>query len=394
MRPPLLDSSKSNVNLLMYRNFNMATQLNRPVRRLVALVSLAAALLLAGCGSLGGAESTPLPTRTPLPTFTPTPEGGQPAAAPTTAPEAAADTQPTPETAAQAPAAEAQTPTAAAQAPVTTTGTTTDTDQVVINTPAPAQTPTPEAAATAAGAQVTTNDIVNIRQGPGTNYGLAGSAQAGETFRVTGKNQTGDWWQVDYNGQTGWIFGQLVTASGTEGVAVAQNIPAAPTAAPVPPTNTPAPAAPQPTAAPVAEATQPPAAPADPNAGGNFPFILGTTERCEPNPGTTYFSGYVRDSNNNPLNGVCVHVAFYEPRKTVCSGCDGVGDGNWGHSPFGGAAPPGTPVEIFVVPCTPNMPPYGQSSDTGFGDLTPQSPKWTRVINASEQCTGITFYKK
>jgi uncharacterized protein YraI len=375
----------------MYRNSNMATQLNRPAHRLVALAALAGALLLGGCGGLGGAEATPLPTRTPLPTFTPTPEGGQPVV-PTTAPETAPDAQPTPETAAQA-------PTTAPQAPLTDTQTTTgtgqgDTDQVVINTPAPAQTPTAAASPTSAAAQVTTNDIVNIRQGPGTNYGLAGSAQAGETFRVTGKNAAGDWWQIDYNGQPAWIFGQLVTAAGTEGVAVAQNIPAAPTAAPVPPTNTPAPAAP--TAAPVAAATQAPAAPApaDPNAGGNFPYILGTTERCDPNPGTTYFSGFVRDSNNNPLNGVCVHVAFYEPRKTVCSGCDGVGDGNWGHSPFGGAAPPGTPVEIFVVPCTPNMPPYGQSAETGFGDLTPQSPKWTRVINASEQCTGITFYKK
>ena len=91
----------------------------------------------------------------------------------------------------------------------------------MINTPAPAQTPTAAAPPTSAAAQVTTNDIVNIRTGPGTNYGLAGSAQVGETFRVTGKNAGGDWWQIDYNGQTGWVFGQLVTATGTEGVAVA-----------------------------------------------------------------------------------------------------------------------------------------------------------------------------
>lgn len=386
----------------------MATQLNRPARRLVALAGLAAALLLAGCGGFGGAESTPLPTRTPLPTFTPTPEGGQPAV-PTTAPDAATDAALTPETAAQAPA-EAVTSTVDAQAPVTTTaattgtgavtetgtvtGTVTDPDQVVINTPAPALTPTPAASPAAAGPQVTTNDVVNIRQGPGTNYGLIGGAQAGETFPVTGKNAEGTWWQIDYNGQTGWIFGQLVTAAGTEGVAVAQNIPAPPTPAPVPPTNTPAPAAPQPTAAPVAEATQPPAAQPDPNAGGNFPYILGTTERCDPNPGNTYFQGYVRDSNNNPLNGVCIHIGFFGPRNTKCSGCDGVGDGNWGFSPFGGPANSGTAVEIFVVPCPPNIPPGGQTEQSGFGDLTPQSPKWTRVISASEQCTGITFYKK
>ena len=367
----------------------MATQLNRPMRRLVALTGLVAALLLAGCGGLGGAEATPLPTRTPLPTFTPTPEGGAPAAAPTSETQA----QPPADTAAQPPAAEAQAPTVPAQA-ITSTETTTDSDQVVINTPAPAQTPAPATSPTSAAAQVTTNDIVNIRSGPGTNYGLAGSAQVGETFPVTGKNATGDWWQIDYNGQTGWIFGQLVTASGTEGVAVAQNIPAPPTAAPVPPTNTPAPAAPAATPAPVAEATQPAAAQPAPDA-GNFPYSLGTTERCDPNPGTTYFQGFARDSNNNPLNAVCIHIAYYGPRNTKCSGCDGVGDGNWGFSPFGGPVKElPLNVEIFVVPCTPNMPAGGQTEGTGFGDLTPQSPKWTRTLTSSEQCTGITFFKK
>ena len=367
----------------------MATQLNRPARRLVALTGLVAALLLAGCGGLGGAEATPLPTRTPLPTFTPTPEGGAPAAAPAVPNQTDTQAQPPAETAAQPPAAEAQPP--AAPAPVTDTQATTNSEQVVINTPAPAQTPTAAASPTSAAAQVTTNDIVNIRTGPGTNYGLAGSAQVGETFRVTGKNAGGDWWQIDYNGQTGWVFGQLVTATGTEGVAVAQNIPAPPTAAPVPPTNTPAP---QPTAAPVAAATQAPAQPSANANSGNFPYSLGSTERCDPNPGTTYFNGFVRDANNNPLNAVCVHIDFYGPRNTKCSGCDGVGDGNWGFSPFGGPAKPGTTVSIFVVPCTPNMPAGGQTENTGFGDLTPQSPTWTHTVSQSEQCTGITFFKK
>ena len=81
----------------------MATQLNRPARRLVALTGLVAALLLAGCGGLGGAEATPLPTRTPLPTFTPTPEGGPPAAPSQTDTQA----QPPAEAATQPPAGEA-----------------------------------------------------------------------------------------------------------------------------------------------------------------------------------------------------------------------------------------------------------------------------------------------
>lgn len=373
----------------------MATLSNRPARRFVALAALCSALLLAGCGGLGGAEATPLPTRTPLPTFTATPEGGAPVENIPPSDAAAEATQPPAEVA--QPPAEAAAPPAAA--PVTATQTTTstqpvtDTDQVVINTPAPAQTPTAAAPAAPVAAQVTTNDIVNIRSGPGTGYSLVGSAQVGEKFPVTGKNQAGDWWQINYNGQTGWIFGQLVTASGTEGVAVAQNIPALPT--PAPATATPVP---QPTQPPAAAApTQPPAAAAPTTApvqaSDNLPYALGGSVNCQPNPGITYFKGFTRDANNNLINAVCIHIAFYEPRTTKCSGCDGVGDGNWGFAPFGNnPAPSGTPIEIFVVECPPNLPQSGQSE--GFGNLTPQSPKWTMVVGESVQCEGITFYKK
>lgn len=316
------------------------------------------ATLMAGCGALG-AQATPLPTRTPLPTFTPTAEIA-------VAPQEPVQEQPQPvdQTQDQQPAQPQ--------------------DQPV---EAPAEEPTPEPTPTPQAAQLVLNDVVNVRSGPGTNYGLLGSGQQGATFRITGKSPDGTWWEIDYNGRAGWVFGQLVAVTGGEGVAVAQNIPPAPVAPPpAPPTNTPVPAPPQEQPAP-----QPPApAPAPPS--DNFPFLLGSTERCDPNPGQTYFSGFVRDSNNNLVNGVCIHMFFFEPRTTKCSGCDGVGDGNWGFSPFGGPAPRGTTVEIFVVTCPGALPMGGQSS--GFGDLTPQSPKWVRTINDSEQCTGITFYRK
>ena len=147
-----------------------------------------------------------------------------------------------------------------------------------------------------------------------------GTGTAGQSFNVTGKSPAGDWWEIDYNGQRGWVLGELVTAAGTEAVAVAANIPVAPTLPPAPPatsTPVPAPAAPPPT--PV---------PADPSAG--LPYSLGNTERCDPNAGQTYFTGFTRDANNNLMNAVCIHIFFYEPRTTKCSGCDGVGDGNWG----------------------------------------------------------------
>jgi hypothetical protein len=236
---------------------------------------------------------------------------------------------------------------------------------------------------------------MNVRGGPGTNYNIIGAATSGQRYPVTGKNNDGSWWQIDFNGQPGWVFAELVTAQNVQAVAIAPNIPAPP------PTNTPAPIPPTPVPQPTAVPQQPPAEqppaeqpPAQPPANDSFPFTLGATESCAPNAGNTYFEGYVRDSSNNLLNGVCVHIHFYEPRGTKCSGCDGVGDGKWGFSPFGGPAPSGVPIEIFVVACEGPMPLGGQTAQSGFGNLTPQSPKWTRTITSSEQCTGITFYKK
>ncbi|RME63658.1 MAG: SH3 domain-containing protein, partial [Caldilineae bacterium] len=90
-----------------------------------------------------------------------------------------------------------------------------------------------------------TGDVANVRQGPGTNYPVIGSVNQGMAFDISGKNPAGDWYQFCcVNGETGWIFGQLVRVEHPELVAVAQNIPAPPPTAtppPPPPTNTPAP---------------------------------------------------------------------------------------------------------------------------------------------------------
>ncbi len=328
--------------------------------------------VVAACAS---PAEPPLPTREPAPTFTPTTEIQAPGAGVDPAVAAAAATA----------AAEAAVATQAAAAP------TAPPEQEAAPTEAPAEVPTEAPTPTVVQVpEVVINTQINVRGGPGTNYNIIGAANQGERFPVTGKNNDGTWWEINFNGQTGWVFGELVTAQNAQAVAVAPNIPAPP------PTNTPAPVPPTP----VPQPTQPPADPPpaqDPPPANNdsFPYILGDTANCAPNAGNTYFSGFVRDSNNNLLNAVCVHVAFYGPRTTKCSGCDGVGDGIWGFNPFGGPAPPGTPVEIFVVPCPSGPMPFGgQTEQSGFGDLTPQSPKWTRVIESSEQCTGITFYRR
>ena len=319
-------------------------------------------LLLAACGS---SAEPPIPTREPAPTFTPTTQIQAPGSDVDRAVAAAAATA----------AADALATQAAQAAP----------PEQPTTAPEQVEPPTAEPTATVAqAAEVVINSAMNVRGGPGTNYNIVGAASQGDRYPVTGKNNDGSWWQINFNGQQGWVFGDLVTAQNVQAVAIAPNIPAPP------PTPIPQPTpVPQPTAPPAA---QPTAAP--PPASDNFPFTLGTTETCAPNAGTTYFSGFVRDSNNNLMNGVCVHIAFYEPRGTKCSGCDGVGDGIWGFSPFGGPAKGGEPIEIFVVACDGSMPLGGQTSQSGFGNLTPQSPKWTHTVNGSEQCTGITFYKK
>lgn len=336
--------------------------LNRMIARRLGWL-LALPLLLAACGPTA---EPPAPTRPPAPTFTPTPEiiptPVDPAVAAAAATQAAQPAAPAP---AQPPAQEPAPAAPAEPAPPT-------------DTPTPAPPP-------AQPAEVVINANINVRGGPGTNYNLLGAANAGQRFPITGRNNDSSWWEINYNGQVGWVLAELVSAQNTQSVAVAANIPAPPpppTPAPVPPTATPAPPPPQ----------QP--APAPP-AVDNFPYLLlEGVERCDPNEGNTYFTGYVRHKDNSPMNGVCVHIAFYEPRGTKCSGCDGVGDGNWGFSPFGGPAPAGVPIEIFVVPCEGAMPMGGQTAQSGFGNLTPQSKKWTRVINSSEQCTGITFVQR
>lgn len=159
--------------------------------------------------------TTPVPTKTLRPTFTSTPAQPTATLSPTPVPAT-----PTPEV-----------PSATPEPP----------------TPAPTATPD-QATFTVA------STTINVRSGPGTNYGVIGQLRQGQTVTITGKNPSGDWWQFDFNGRQGWVFGQNVRVTNAGAVEVAASIPAAPTARP------------QPTAARRPAATrapaQPPAAPA------------------------------------------------------------------------------------------------------------------------------------
>ena len=77
------------------------------------------------------------------------------------------------------------------------------------------------AALTSLTAWVTIDTPVNVREGPGTNYGVIGTASPGEWYVITGKNPgLGDWWQINLGDRTGWVYGPLVSAINSESVQV------------------------------------------------------------------------------------------------------------------------------------------------------------------------------
>jgi hypothetical protein len=235
-------------------------------------------------------------------------------------------------------------------------------------TPLPATpTPTPYP-------QVRMSQEANVRSGPGTSYTVLGTAAAGSIYPVTAVNAQRDWWQIDYMGQTGWVYAPLVEAAGVSTIGVDLNVPPTPI-----PTATVAPSTPIPAATGVPTPY--------------FPFLLESSGRCEPNAAMTYFNGRVVNQAGDPLTGACIHVAYDGPRNTKCSGCDGAAAGTWGFAPFGNQpGKPGTTVRIYIVPCPEeNVPMGGQTTATGFGPLYPVSPVWTYTIGESVQCTGITF---
>jgi hypothetical protein len=327
------------------------------MRRKPLLLILVAALVLIltpACAltNLVSREEAPpaTPTRTPKPTFTPTPvDTPTPVVAPTNTPT------PTP-----------------------------------VATDTPVSTPTPEVPPTATPTNtpetaraVINNPTVNIRSGPGTNYANIGQARNGERYDITGKNAAGDWYQINFNGQTGWVTSQFVVVEGDPAaVQVAANIPAAP----VQPTRPPAPRPqPTPTQPPQPQPTAPPPAPA-------FPWTYTGSAIGAPQCGTVYFNGQVQYANGTPQNGVCVLIDYYGPRTIKFSGSGGAGDGNWGFTPCGDGPCTG-PVKIYVVQCPANVPDGGLTLE-GSGSYQQQSDVFS--VNVTDKCvqgqwTNIVF---
>ena len=72
-------------------------------------------------------------------------------------------------------------------------------------------TPTPAATA------VVRSQNINVRGGPGTVFGVVGTAPEGRALAVVGRNADRSWWQVCcVNGQPVWVSASVVTIRGDE----------------------------------------------------------------------------------------------------------------------------------------------------------------------------------
>lgn len=107
--------------------------------------------------------------------------------------------------------------------------------------PRPTATHRPTATPRPANPHITTTRNMNVRTGPGTNYDIIGVAESGEKFEITGKNASGDWWRIEYDGENAWIYAPFVTATNADRIRPVPT-PVPPTATPLPPTATPVPA--------------------------------------------------------------------------------------------------------------------------------------------------------
>ena len=96
----------------------------------------------------------------------------------------------------------------------------------------PAASPQAQAAAALVdGITLSSGQVVNLREGPGTGYAVVGQLAPGQPYAITGKSPDGAWWQIDMGGSKAWVIGQLVTTNGeVNAIAVAEDIPEAPAA--------------------------------------------------------------------------------------------------------------------------------------------------------------------
>jgi uncharacterized protein YgiM (DUF1202 family) len=70
-------------------------------------------------------------------------------------------------------------------------------------------------------------DRLNVRSGPGTNFGVVAKLLGGAPLQIIGQDTAGAWYQVRADGITGdaWVFAQFVVVDGTAAPVVQPAIP-------------------------------------------------------------------------------------------------------------------------------------------------------------------------
>ena len=63
------------------------------------------------------------------------------------------------------------------------------------------------------GPTVTITRTMYVRGGPGTDHPILGTVTAGQQYAGISTNAAGDWWQIEYDGQLAWVYGEFVTPS-------------------------------------------------------------------------------------------------------------------------------------------------------------------------------------
>jgi anionic cell wall polymer biosynthesis LytR-Cps2A-Psr (LCP) family protein/uncharacterized protein YgiM (DUF1202 family) len=57
-------------------------------------------------------------------------------------------------------------------------------------------------------------DVVNVRSGPGTDFGILGRLRSLQTADIVGRNSEGTWWQIRYGNTPAWVNAAVVRTSG------------------------------------------------------------------------------------------------------------------------------------------------------------------------------------